>query len=167
MVEPAHLGDRNNPPCVWWLDRAWLWRVLLQAQVRATPMVIVRERSEVARQAGFTEYDHVIQALAAQGADHPLDIGSLPRRPRRREHLFDAHRLHLLHEVRPEDPVAIAQQIARRGLPRESLAQLLSSTLRGRMSGDAEMQNAPPVVRQHQEHVQDLEPDRRHGEKVD
>ena len=29
------------------------------------------------------------------------------------------------------------------------------------------MQNAPPVVRQHQEHVQDLEPDGRHRKKVD
>jgi len=55
--------------------------------------------------AGFTEYDHVIQALAAQRADHALDIGSLPRRPRRR--FFGAHRLHLLHKVRPEDLIAI------------------------------------------------------------
>src|SRR5215472_5642363 len=35
------------------------------------------------------------------------------------------------------------------------------------MSGDTEMQNAPPVVRQHQEHVQDLEPDGRHRKEVD
>jgi hypothetical protein len=48
-------------------------------------MIIVSEVSEVARQAGFIEYDHVIQALAAQRADHALDIGSLPRRLRRRE----------------------------------------------------------------------------------
>src|SRR5215469_17089677 len=90
-MKRAHLGDCNNPPCVWWLDRARLWRVLLQAYVRATPMIIVCEVSEVAIQAGFTEYDHVIQALAAQRADHALDIGSLPKRPWR-GHLFDAHR---------------------------------------------------------------------------
>jgi len=29
------------------------------------------------------------------------------------------------------------------------------------------MQNAPPVVRQHQKHVQDLEPDREHRKEVD
>src|SRR5215471_2095860 len=100
----------------------------------ATPMIVVRESSEMARQAGFTEYDHVIQALPANGADHPLDIGSLPRRPGRREHLFDAHGLHLLHKILPEDRIAIAKQIARRGLPREGLAQLLSGPFRGRMS---------------------------------
>src|SRR5215469_12043165 len=115
-------------------------------------MIIVRESSEVARQSGFTEYDHVIQALPSNGADHPLDIGSLPRRPGRREHLFDAHRLHLLHEVCPEDPIAIAQQIARRRLPGKGLSQLLNGPFGGRTSGDAKMQNAPPVMRQHQEH---------------
>jgi hypothetical protein len=51
MVKPAHLRDCSNPPCVWWLDRARLWRVLLQAYVRATPMIIVCEVSEVAIQA--------------------------------------------------------------------------------------------------------------------
>jgi hypothetical protein len=35
------------------------------------------------------------------------------------------------------------------------------------MSGDAKMQNAPTVVRKHQEHIQDLEPDRRHYKEVD
>ena len=102
-------------------------------------MIIVCESSEVARQAGLTEYDHVIQALPANRADYPLDIGSLPRRPGRREHLFDTHRLHLLHEVRPEDPIAIAQQIAWCRLPGEGFAQLLNGPLRSRVSGDAKM----------------------------
>src|SRR5215471_3756075 len=167
MMEPTHLRDRDDPPGLWCLDGARLGCVLLQAQVCATPMIIVRESSEVARQAGFTEYDHVIQALPPNRADHPLDVGSLPRRPGCREHLFDAHRLHLLHEVRPEDPIAIAQQIARRGLPRKGLPQLLSSPFCSRMSGDAKMQNAPTVMGQHQEDIQDLEPDRRHRKEVD
>jgi hypothetical protein len=63
----------------------------------------------VARQVGFTEYDYVIQAFPPNGADQPLDVGSLPGRPGRREHLLDAHCLHLLHEVRPEDPIPVAQ----------------------------------------------------------
>src|SRR6266481_7082714 len=162
MMEPADLRDRDDPPGFWCLDGPWLWRFLLQSKVRATPMIIVREFSEVAIQVSFTEYDHVIQTLPANAADQPLDIGSLPRRPGRREHLFDTHRLHLLHEVRPEDPIAIAQQIAWRGLPWEGLAQLLSGPLCGRVSCDAKMQNAPSVVSQYQEHIQDLEPDGRH-----
>jgi hypothetical protein len=68
-------------------------------------MIVVRESSQVARQAGFTEYDHVIQELPPNGADRPLNIGSLPRRPGRRKHLFDAHGLHLRDKVRLEDPM--------------------------------------------------------------
>src|SRR5262249_23469829 len=37
------------------------------------------------------------------------------------------------HKVCTEDPIAIAQQIARRSLPRESLPELLGSPLRGRL----------------------------------
>ena len=74
MMEPAHLWDRDDPTGFWCLDGAWLGRVLLQAQVRATPMIIVHEFSEVAIQAGFTEHDHVIQTLTANRTDHPLDV---------------------------------------------------------------------------------------------
>src|SRR4030095_3996984 len=35
------------------------------------------------------------------------------------------------------------------------------------MGGGVEMQDAPSVVSQNQEHVQDLKPDRRHGKEVD
>ena len=41
-------------------------------------MVIVREFSEVLRQAGFTEDDHVIQALPPNDADPALDVRTLP-----------------------------------------------------------------------------------------
>ena len=60
MMELTHLRDRDDPPGFWCLDGAWLGRVLLQAQVRATPMIIGRESLEVVKQAGFAKYDHVI-----------------------------------------------------------------------------------------------------------
>jgi hypothetical protein len=49
--------------------------------------------------------DHMIQALAANGADHPFDIGTLPGRPWRRKHWLDAHGLHRIDEILPEDPM--------------------------------------------------------------
>jgi hypothetical protein len=49
----------------------------------------------------------VIQALAANGADHPFDIGTLPGRPRRRKHSFDAYGLHLVDEILPQDPIVV------------------------------------------------------------
>jgi hypothetical protein len=35
------------------------------------------------------------------------------------------------------------------------------------MCCDREVHHAPPLMRQHQKHVQDLEPDRRHDEEID
>ena len=67
---------------------------------------------QMARQAGLIKNDHVVQALAANGADHPFDVGALPRRTRGRQDLLDSHRFHLLDEGLSEDPIAIAQQIA-------------------------------------------------------
>ena len=64
---------------------------------------------KVSVQAALVEYDHVIQALASNRADHTFNIGTLPRRPRDRKYLFDAHGLHLVNEVLPEDPIAVPQ----------------------------------------------------------
>ena len=41
-------------------------------------MIVVDEVLNVPVQTALVEYDHVIQALAAEGADHPLDISTLP-----------------------------------------------------------------------------------------
>src|ERR1035437_539224 len=93
------------------------------------PMVVVNEALKVSIQAALAKYDHVIQALAANGPDHTFDIGVLPWRPRRRKHLFDAHGLHLVDEVLAEDPIPIPEQISRYSVPRKGLAHLLSSPL--------------------------------------
>ena len=70
-------------------------------------MVIINEAFEVWVQAALVEYEHVIQALAADGSDHPFDISTLPRRPWRREHLFDVHCCHPVDEVYAEDALSI------------------------------------------------------------
>jgi hypothetical protein len=72
----------------------------------------------------------------------------------------------LVNEVLAENLVPITQQITRRTVPWKGLAKLLGRPLCSRMSRYAEVENASPIVRQHQKHVQDLEPDRWHGEKV-
>jgi hypothetical protein len=72
----------------------------------------------------------------------------------------------LVDEGLPEDPIAISKQIAWRRIPRESLAHLLGGPFRGGMSRYVEMDDPATVVSHDQEHVQDLETDRRHGEKV-
>src|SRR4051795_8271030 len=88
-------------------------------------MIIFHEGSKVPVQASLVEDDHVIEALAANGSDHAFHVCALPRRPRRREHLLDAHRIHLLDEVVAEDSIAIPEQVPWRGVPWEGFAHLL------------------------------------------
>ena len=72
------------------------------------------------------EHDHMIEALAPNGTNHPLHIGSLPRRSRRAEHFLDTHISHLSSEVITEDRIAVAQQVARELVKGEGFPQLLS-----------------------------------------
>jgi len=79
MMEAAEFRDRNHAPRVRRLDRARFRRVLLQSQVRPALMIVVHETLQVTVQAPFAEHDHVVQALAADGADDPFHISSVPR----------------------------------------------------------------------------------------
>ena len=111
--------------------------------------------------------DHVIEALATNGSDHSLYIGSLPRRARCRQDFAYAHVSHLLSKVIAENSIAVAQQVARELGEGKGLTQLLSCPLRGRVGGNIEVQDATPVMGQNQENVKNLETDRGHGEEVD
>ena len=66
-----------------------------------------------------------------------------------------------------KDGIAVPQQVARQWGKGKCLPQLLSRPLRGWVSGHIEMQNATPVMGQHQKHVKDLKTDRGHGEEID
>ena len=63
-------------------------------------------------QISLVQHDHVIEALAANGADNPFNIRTLPRRARRRQYLLDAHGLNLVDEALREGPVAVTKEIA-------------------------------------------------------
>jgi hypothetical protein len=75
------------------------------------------------------EHDHMIEALATNGSNHSLYIGSLPRRARCRQDFADAHVSHLFSEVIAKDPIAVPQQVTRElvnksTMPREACTQL-------------------------------------------
>src|SRR3982751_6934998 len=79
--------------------------VFAERQMSAPAVVIRSVRRESTTERALSEDDDVIQALAAKGTDEPFDIGSLPGGARRRKHLFDAHGLHLIDEILPEDSI--------------------------------------------------------------
>src|SRR6266404_8500228 len=112
MVQTANLRNGDDPTSFQQLDQPRLGRVLSQSEVRAASMIIGDEALKMAVQAGFVEHDHMVQAFATKSADHTFDVGALPWRARRRQHLFDSHRLRLENEVAAEDSVAVTQEIA-------------------------------------------------------
>src|SRR5215468_1884854 len=101
----------------------------------------------------------MVQALAPNRTNHPLDIGSLPGRARGRQHFFDVHVSHPFSEVPAKDAVAVAQQVARDMVKGEGFSQLLTRPLSGWMATHVEVKNAPTIMSQDQKHVEYLETD--------
>jgi len=95
---------------------------------------------------GLGFFRQPVEALATNGSDHSLYIGSLPRRARCRQDFADAHVSRLFSEVIAEDRIAVAQQVARELGEGKGLTQLLSCPLRGRVGGNIEVQDATPAI---------------------
>ena len=109
----------------------------------------------------------MIEALPTNGANDALYIGSLPRRTRCRQNFADAHVSHLFLELMAEDRIAVAQQVAGRFVKGKGLPQLLGYPFRGWVGGHIEVEDAASVMGQNEKHVENLEADRGHGEKID
>ena len=116
-------------------------------------------------QRGFVADAHIVQTLAAEGAEQAFDVPSLPNRSRDRKDFLDANIPGLLREVIAKRAIPIAQKVAPGGFPRKRFTELLSGSLRRRMSRDAKTPNSPLLVGEVQTDVSDLEAEgRRHEE---
>ena len=74
---------------------------------------------------------------------------------------------YLFSEILAKDAVTVAQQVARELIKGEGFSQLLASPLGGWVASHVEVKNAPTIVSQNQEHVQDLEADCGDSEEID
>src|SRR5512145_2972590 len=93
-------------------------RVLVQREVGPRLMVIGEIAGQDAAEVSLAEDEHVIQALAPDRADEPLNEWVLPRALRRREHLLDPHALQAMPKWLPVDAVAVMQEKGGRRLVR-------------------------------------------------
>ena len=140
--------------------------ILVQAKVRPALVIVRHEASEVATQAACRPDDHMIETFAPDRANQAFNVGALPGRAGCRQDLRHPKRRDLIRDVAAEDAIPVTQQIAWCRLPRKGLAELLGRPCGGGVSGDTKLENSTSVVGKHQKDVQDLEPDRRHGEEV-
>jgi hypothetical protein len=125
MVESAHLGQSNDAAVLGRLDGAWLGRIFVEREVRPRAMVVAEVAAQTAAEVLLVKDDDVLEKLAADGADHALGEGVLPRGSWCRKDLRDAHALHTSPKLGPVDTVAIAEEEARRRVIGESVDNLL------------------------------------------
>jgi hypothetical protein len=80
VVESADLRNGDDPAAWWRFDSSGLGTVVVERLVWPRGVVVggvgVQESAEV----GLAQNEEVIQALAPDGADHPLHEGVLPGR---------------------------------------------------------------------------------------
>ena len=77
----------------------------------------------------LVEDDHVIETLAPNASNDPLDVRALPRRARRRQNLLDAESRDAPVEVGAVDSIPVSQHVTRRRVPKKRVDDLLSSPL--------------------------------------
>ena len=78
-------------------------RLQAQRAVRPLRVVVVDVLGQDGAQVPLVQRDHVVEALPAEGADHPLGDRVGAGRPHRREHRLDAEGLRPLPEVAAVD----------------------------------------------------------------
>jgi hypothetical protein len=103
---------------------------------------------------GLAEDDDVIEALPADRANQPFRMSVLPGRTRGRRVIPDAHGCKPLRDRLAVAPVAVPDHVVRRLIPREGICELTGDPLRCRMVGDAQRDQASPLMSQDDQHKQ-------------
>jgi len=85
-MQPAYFRHFDHSTDVGKLNRPGFRSILGQGQMRAGPMIILKERFQRAAQGRFVYHDDVIEALSAYGTDQPFHVWGLQRRARSREY---------------------------------------------------------------------------------
>src|SRR5215469_11519758 len=124
--------------------RAWLNRParrcrLLQAEVCSVCVVVGDVFTPKSPEVLIVQRDYVIEHFAANTANPALRHSILPRAPNTGANRFEGTGLQKLHNIAAELGVMVEQDVAVGRGKRQSLAQLLSDPVAGRMLRDVEV----------------------------
>ena len=86
-MQATDFGNLHDPAGLGELDRPDVRRILVEREVRARLVVIGEVAGQDAAQVSFAEHENMIEALAPDRADEPLDEWILPGAVRRRDDL--------------------------------------------------------------------------------
>src|ERR1035437_4346494 len=141
-------------------------RFLSQCEMSAVLVVKADVIIHEAFQMLLVQNDHMVEKIPAAVADPAFGDTVLPRTSEARSLGLNAEGLHRIDHLRVEAGTAIKDQILGCRVVRERLAQLLNHPLAGRVPGDVPMQDAPPVMGNDEEAVEDSERESRYGEEI-
>src|SRR5437588_6169795 len=119
MMPATDFGNLHDAASLWELDGPDVRRILVEREMRASPVIVGEVAGQDAAQVAFAQNQNVIQTLAPDRADEPLREGILPRAVRRREDFLDPHALHSVAKLLAVDLITVAQEIRGRGVGRE------------------------------------------------
>ena len=143
VMQAADLRNRSRGPALRCLDFSGNRGVAIQGQMRPRLVVIFKVLGKDAFQVRLVEHDHVIQAFATNRRDQSLDVGILPRCPRRADDFLNAETFHSPLKFFAVDAVAITHQVARRGVIGKRFRDLLSGPRGTRVGRDVEVRYPP------------------------
>jgi len=138
----------------------------VQPKVRPVIVEVANIFVHEALQVAFIQHDHVVEQIAAAGANPTFGHTVLPRTAEAGSFRLDAIALHGADDFFVEIRTAIKDQIARRRVVGKCLAQLLGHPCAGRMSRHIEVKDAPPVVGDDKEAIENTEGERWLSEEV-
>ena len=124
-------------------------------KVRSGAVVVEEVVAQQATQVDLVEHDHMVEALAAQGSDEAFHVRILPWGPGGRLDLADSHGLGSARERDAVHRIAVAQHVARGGIPGEGLYELLGRHWAVGVSVTL-VNDASPIVREDHEDEQTL-----------
>jgi len=151
------LGPANNAAVFGRLDIAWLRCILVERKVCPRAVIVAEVAAQTTTEVLLVEDDHVVEQLAADGANYALGEGVLPGRARCGEDLGDAHALHPSAKVDAVCAISIAEEKARRRVIGKGLDNLLRCPGGSWGIGDLEVRNLPATMQEDHEHVEHSE----------
>src|SRR5262245_28266435 len=148
VMQPTHFWNLSDRANLRPLDWSWHRTIHVQRPMRTPVMIVMEVFGQEPPQMALVQDDHMVQAVAANTPNKPLDIRILPRTPGGDHNLLNPHMLDPLPKGCPVDPVLIAQEIPRGLVPWEGINDLLGGPRRRGMCRDVAVDDTTPMVGQ-------------------
>src|SRR6476620_7571134 len=134
--------------------------------MRSDVVIIACVRSQDPAQMCLIENDDMIQALVANRSDQPFGEAVLPGRSWRGRRVPDAHGAQSACDDAAKDLIPIADEVARRLIPRKSLRYLTSNPFCHRVCCDVDPDQVSAVEPDDDEGIEQVETDSWNNEQV-